>query len=138
MFDFEDSDYEALSGFGLLWRWTSPNHAEFPANILNGIRPIADSKAALINEYVVARADQHGRLELEFFTDVRRINAGRKAESAVRDWLTRLPVADDATVIVSWDARTAVTAPFRLVADCWSDFFYPASDDAAVIPLRGE
>jgi hypothetical protein len=35
---------------------------------------------------------------------------------------------------VSWDATTAVTAPFVLVARHWSDFFYPSSDDAAVIP----
>jgi len=37
-------------------------------------------------------------------------------------------------VIVSWDTDTAVTAPFAVVARHWSDFFYPSSDDAAVIP----
>lgn len=48
-----------------------------------------------------------------------------------------LPVQSEQTAIVSWDATTAVTAPFAVVVEYWSDFFYPASDDAAVIPPNG-
>ena len=35
------------------------------------------------------------------------------------------------TVAVSWDERTAVSAPVTLVAEYWSDFFYAA----AIVPL---
>ncbi len=45
-----------------------------------------------------------------------------------------VPIPVNEPVIVSWDTDTAVTAPFAVVARHWSDFFYPSSDDAAVIP----
>ena len=37
-------------------------------------------------------------------------------------------------MIVSWEPRLAVSAPFSLIAEHWSDFFYPSSDDALVTP----
>ena len=135
MIELDESDYEPLSHFRLLWRWASPRHAELPANVLECIRPIADARAGLIDEYAM-RVVEHGRLKPESFRDLRRIETGREDESAVSDWLVALPVPGDESVIVSWDAQTAVTAPFGLVVKYWSDFFYPASDDAAVIPRR--
>ena len=137
VFELQESDYEPLSRFRLLWRWESHRHAEVPANALESIRPIANAKAALIDEYVT-RVVQRGRLEPESFRDVRRIETGGEEERAVTDWLSALPVTGDESVIVSWDAQTAVTVPFGVVAKYWSDFFYPASDDAAVIPRRTE
>ena len=137
VFELEDCDYEPVSSFSLLWRWTSPTQAEFPPSVLERIRPIADPKAALITEYVSARSDPN-ELNPEAFRDVRRLDTGRIDEGAVSEWLLGLPVPEKEKVIVSWDAHTAVTAPFNLVAEYWSDFFYPASDDAAVIPLGVE
>ena len=135
VFELQESDYEPLSRFKHLWRWTSPTHAMFPTNVLERIRPIADARAALIDEYAMARFVQYGGLKPESFRDLRLIGTESEDESAVSHWLFALPVSDEETVIVSWDAHTAVTAPFGLVATYWSDFFYPASDDAAVIPL---
>lgn len=137
VFGLEDGDYEPLSGFSLIRRWTSPGHAELPPSVLERIRPIASPKAALINEHVIARADHVG-MNPEAVRDVRRLYTETMDEGAVSGWLLGLPVRADERVIVSWDADTAVTAPFRLVAEYWSDYFYPSSDDAAVIPLGVE
>ena len=69
---------------------------------------------------------------------MRRYHTGDADESVVREWLDSLPIPADESVVVSWDAETAVTTPFAVVAQDWSDFFYPGSDDAAVIPPNGE
>ena len=76
VFELEDCDYEPVSSFSLLWRWTSPTQAEFPPSVLERIRPIADPKAALITEYVSARSDPN-ELNPEAFRDVRRLDTGR-------------------------------------------------------------
>jgi hypothetical protein len=137
LFEFEDSDYEPLSRFGLLWRWTSPSHAELAPDVLDSIRPIGAAKAAIINEFAV-RARDPGEGLNEFARDLRRYHARGADEGVVRDWLDSFPIPADEAVVVSWDTHTAVTAPFAVVTRHWSDFFYPSSDDAAVIPPHGE
>lgn len=137
VFELEDSDYEPISRFRLLWRWTSPSHAEFAPDVLDSIRPIGVVRAAVINEFAVDRVRARypgGGLNAEFARDLRRLRTRDVDERVVRDWLVSLPITPDEAVIVSWDATTAVTAPFVLVARHWSDFFYPSSDDAEVIP----
>ena len=137
VFELEDSDYEPTSRFRLLWRWTSPSHAEFAPDVLDSIRPIGVARAAVINEFAVDRARARypgGGLNAEFARDLRRLRTRGADEGVVRDWLLSLPIPADEPVIVSWDTYTAVTAPFAVVARHWSDFFYPSSDDAAVIP----
>jgi hypothetical protein len=53
--------------------------------------------------------------------------------------LAPLPsISADEIVIASWDVDTAVTAPVAPVAWHWSDFFYPSSDAAAVMPPHVE
>ena len=141
LFAFEETDFEPISRFGLLWRWTSPGHAELPTQVLNGIRPIAGAKAAMINHYAVEWAHAvwpHLGISSEFSFEVRRLDTKQMDDGVVRAWLVSLPVPADETVIVSWDARTAVTASFAVVAKYWSDFFYPSSDDAVVLPLNVE
>ena len=138
LFEFQESDYEPINRFRLISRWTSPSHAEFAPEVLDAIRPLGATRAAVINEFAINRV--HARhpagvgLNSEFARDVRRLRTRDVDERVVREWLVSLPITPDEAVIVSWDATTAVTAPFVLVARHWSDFFYPSSDDAAVIP----
>ena len=141
LFEFEDLDYAPLSRFPLLWRWTSPSHAEFAPDVLDTIRPIGRTKAAVINQFVIDRV--HARayglgLNAEFACDLQSLPARGEDEDVVRDWLLSLPISADEFVIVSWDTHTAVMAPFALVARNWSGFFYPSSDDVAVIPRSVE
>jgi hypothetical protein len=138
VFEFEDRDYEPVSGFRLLWRWTSPTHAEFPPSVLGQIQPIAGPKAALVNDALATIHRDPDELGPEAVRELRRLDTKTMDEGAVSEWLLGLPIRDDDKVIVSWDATTAVTAPFKLVAEYWSDFFYPASDDAVVLPLGAE
>ena len=137
-FELQNSDYEPLSRFGLLWRWTSPYFEEFAPDVLDSIRPIGAAKAAIINEFALRACHLGDGLNSQFGRDLRRCHARGADEGVVRDWLDSLPIPADGAVVVSWDAQTAITAPFAVVARHWSDFFYPSSDDAAVIPQHGE
>lgn len=137
LFELHDTDYEPLASFRLLWRWTSPQYNELPSDALHRIRPIAQAKAARINRYTRSRVHREWPdlgVRPESVRDLRWIDVNDEDEGVVRDWLLSLPIRPDETVIVSWDARTAVAAPFALVAEHWSDFFYRASDDAAIVP----
>jgi hypothetical protein len=73
VFELEDCDYEPVSSFPLLWRWTRPTHGQFPPSVVERIRPIAGPKAALVNEYVITRVD-HGGMNPEAVRDVRRLD----------------------------------------------------------------
>jgi hypothetical protein len=137
LFELEDADYEPLTSFSLLWRWTSPRYTELPTDVFERIRPIAQPKAALIDHYVTKRVNSEWPalgLKAESVRDVQVIDANDEHESVVREWLLSLPIPLDETVIVSWNEDTAVTAPFAVVAEYWSDFFYLSSDDAVIIP----
>jgi hypothetical protein len=137
LFKLDDAEYEPLTSFSLLWRWTSPRYTELPTDVLECIRPIAQRKAALINDSAIQRVHSERPalgLKAESVRDVRMIDAADEDQSVVREWLLSLPIPVDETVIVSWDEDTAVTAPFAVVADYWSDFFYGSSDDAAIVP----
>jgi hypothetical protein len=108
-----------------------------PTDVLECIRPIAQRKAALINDYAIKRVHSERPalgLKAESVRDVQVIDADDEDQSVVREWLHSLPIPADETVIVSWDEDTAVTAPFAVVAEYWSDFFYGSSDDAAIVP----
>ena len=61
LFKLEDADYEPLTSFSLLWRWTSPRYTELPTDVLECIRPIAQRKAALINDYAIKRVHSERR-----------------------------------------------------------------------------
>ena len=133
LFEFDDDDFVPIRRCSLAWRWTSPTHAELPADDLKQIQAIAGAKAATLNDFVVDRWPRLG-VNPAYPLDLRRLHTEDEDEVAVRAWLLALPIDTNSTVIVSWDWSTAVVAPFALVAEYWSDFFYPASDDAAVIP----
>ena len=128
LFEFEDADYEPISRFSLAWRWTRASHAEFPASVLDCIRPLRGAKAAIVNSYVIqhvhARWPRLGVIDSPSVTDRRRIDASEMDDSLVQAWLVSLPIAPHQTVIVSWDANTAVSAPFAVVAEYWSNFYY--------------
>jgi hypothetical protein len=137
LFELEDADYEQLTSFSLLWRWTSPGYAELPTDVLECIRPIAQRKASLINDYVGKRIHREWPAlgpKAESVRDVQVIEADGEDKGVVRQWLLSLPIPLDETVIVSWNEDTAVIAPFAVVAEYWSDFFYLSSDDAAIVP----
>jgi hypothetical protein len=61
--------------------------------------------------------------------DVERADAAETAR-----WLQQLE-APETPVIVSWQLEDAVLVPWRLFAEHWDAFWYPASDDVTVFPL---
>ena len=87
-FELEDVDYEPLSLFPLLWRWTSASHAELARDVLDSIRPIGQPKAAVINQFVIDRV--HARfygmgLNAEFARDLQRLHTRGADDGIVRD-----------------------------------------------------
>jgi hypothetical protein len=68
---------------------------------------------------------------------LRSLQTEGKETTEVRQWLSALPIMPAASVIVSWDATTALVAPWRLFVQRWADFCYPSSDDLTVFPLEG-
>ena len=118
LFEFEERDYEPIDRFRLLWRWTSPGHAELPRHVLDQIHPLTATNAALVNEYIVART-RRGYPGLadraEFRDNHRQHDVPDGNDSSTSTWLEALPMPAGESVIVCWDSQTAVAVPFGLV-----------------------
>jgi len=52
---FDERDFEPLNRFRFLWRWTQPSHAQFPSHVLERIRPLTASKAAVVNDFLMEK-----------------------------------------------------------------------------------
>ena len=120
------TDKQRLASFPLRWRFVPPHASDFPVEQLVPLEP---SSARELHRSLEALCDglllACGRVrEIERF-DLRR-------EDAVSEWLWSRPVQPE-SVLLSWDADTAVALPWELFVSRWDDLWYPASDDLTVV-----
>ncbi len=136
----EDTDFQALSTFPLIWRWTDEHWNNLPESALSGIHPLSENKARELCQYSLKFSNQSGLVE-EFFQRVVRIDASigeADVEEKIRKWL--LEQSSDLTqkVVVSWSNELAALVRWEVFCGYWEDFCYAASDDVAVFPLSEE
>jgi hypothetical protein len=123
-------DYEPVSAFPLLWRWTQSTHDVLTPEELASIRPLRHESAQVASDY--ARV-------LRGFADRAPNHAFQFADGNEPDlsqWLTRLPVRLE-HVVLSWSPTLAAETVWPLFLSRWSAFWYPSSDNLEVFPLSG-
>ena len=136
MIHIEEIDFRPLDEFPLKWRWTDARWNKLPANTLDSIQPLTESKARALCQYSLAFEEQSGLIE-SLFESTARINTSGD-ESKIRQWLIACSLDLNQTVVVSWDNKLAVLVRWEVFCGYWDDFCYPSSDDVAIFPLSGE
>ena len=131
------ADFVSLEQLHRAWRFTDPKHNLLPPDVLADIRPLTPSRtAALSIPLTRACAGYYS----DTATAVVEFSADSSNDEAIartgRD-LAALSVADEARVVVSWDAVDAVETSWRTFSTYWDDFCYPSSDDVTIYPLDG-
>lgn len=121
--NLKQSDFDDISAFPLIWRWTSPHNPSFPAALLQQIRPL--KRETVINLHLFA-------IDETEFNNITQFPAVDRRQ-AQRQFLLRVPDYTG-TVIVSW-GQLAVLLPWQVFCDFWDDFCYPSSDDTVIVPL---
>lgn len=123
--------YDRVSAFPLVWRWTQSTHDVLTPDELASIRPLQPDSARAAGNYARELRDLAGSADEQAFqlTD--------ENEAELRRWLTRLPVAHDERIVLSWGPTLAVETSWPLVLSRWSAFWYPGSDDLQVFPASG-
>jgi hypothetical protein len=127
MVEFRIADFAPLDDFPLLWRWTSPSHAQLPVEVLREIQALTAAAASAVAPEAASRCAAHATADWSTV-----ITAEAEREDPVRDRLRALPIDLEPQVLVSWDARAAVVTRWRVFVDYWTDFCYPSSDDVTV------
>ena len=110
----------SLDNFPLAWRWTSTAHAVLSLETLALIEPLAPDEASDIAAEALRRCTIESNAQ-EFAAD-------EQADATLR----ALPIPDEATVLISWSAETAVRTRWRVFREHWDDFCYAASDDVSI------
>jgi hypothetical protein len=132
------SDYAAVEGFPLAWRWTRGKQWNvLPPQDLSRIRPLVPAKAAEVYARRLEFLDPtHWRLLREdTISEVSRFNdAGSQDDRAGRAWLEAIPVPGDSVVLVSWGEELAARTDWSVFRAYWSDFCYPF-DQVVIWPL---
>lgn len=136
MIHIEASDFRPLNEFNLKWRWTDSRWNKLPANALNSIQPLTESKAHELCQHLLAFENQSGLIE-SLFESIARINTSGD-ESEIRQWLINRSSDPNQSVVVSRDNRLAAQVKWEVFCEYWDDFCYPASDDVAIFPLSEE
>jgi len=133
----QESDYQALETFPLLWRWTDPRWNVLPSAILADIRVLTAAKTYAISErwglFTRGRADTIP--PFEFIDRLTELDVATRSDAQAQDWLQRQVVNLQQRVVVIWSPAIAVQTSLAVFQTYWSDFCYPASDDVAILPL---
>lgn len=121
-------ELQPYSASAYAWRWQDPRHTVLPTKVLDAIRVVPAEKA----RELYPRSVELDKWAREAPANVLDVEAASPAEIA--QWLERL-APPDTHVIVSWHVEHAVLVPWRVFAEFWDAFWYPASDDVTVFPL---
>ena len=114
-----------IGSFPLAWRWTSKAHTVLPQEVLRGLRPLAPETAKEMFSKVPKRLGADALIFQATDTE------------ATKEWLQSLPITASEVTLV-WNDTTALTLPWSTFVRYWSDFCYPSSDDAAIIPVASD
>jgi hypothetical protein len=124
---FTEADFRPLEAAPLAWRWTSPSHTVFPAEVCSSIRALGPQAAARVDDEAARLVGAQEDSETVFA-------AAGDAES-VRGYLRDLGLDPSEDVLVSWDRANALLMPWRVFYDWWDAFCYPSSDDVTIVPV---
>ena len=116
----------------LAWRWTDPEHAVLPDDVLDRMVPFPPEKAAELFKHSCAFNGRDG-LSTDLF-EVRVISSGSMSPAEGRAWLCSQQPDTDAKVFLSWQPNTAIMTTWGVFTDYWGEFCYGASDDLNVWP----
>src|SRR5687768_10530675 len=119
--------YRTIEEFPLAWRWIDRQHHLLPSDVLAEIRPLAEASA----EIIAAEArDRCREAPVSEFAET--WSAEWDDPDSVRKRLQLLAISRSASVLVSWDERTAVETSWSVFYRYWDAFCYPSSDDVSV------
>ena len=136
-----------VQDFPLAWRWTDPNHTFLPADKLAQIVPLSPTEAHVLHKEWMPVFDRYGNVVTTNFATIEKVSTeGEWQEDAcsrtkhstepITNWLKEKEKTDKLDVFISWDERLAVRTNWELFVQQWSDFCYPSSDDAFVVPIQ--
>lgn len=142
--NFGPDDFQPLAGFSLIWRWTQDTHNVLSPEVLAGIQPLTEAKAATLQGAADCLHRQF--VSLDDVTEQQIVglrtaftHAAWQDNTQVRGWLRSLSVRADAPILIFWRFfGCAVVTRWQVFCDFWSDFCYLVSDDVIVWPLSGE
>jgi hypothetical protein len=127
MIALASSDFVALDLFTLKWRFTPDRTGPLAPGLLARIRPLTTERAEDFAAFARSQCEKALPFGQTFRSD--------DAADIVRAQLRALSPAPSETVLVSWDAQTAVATDWEVFVALWDDFCYPASDDVTIWPL---
>lgn len=134
--------------FPLAWRWTDPTHVELPPAELAQILPLDEATAARLHELWMPSFDHYGEVIPGRFSQIEKCSTegiwekdvcSRKEPNTgnVLAWLTVREPNKELQVVISWERKLAVRTNWGIFSQRWSEFCYPGSDDAFIVPDDG-
>jgi hypothetical protein len=127
MIEFARSDFVSLELFELNWRFTPDDTGAFSPDLLARIRPLTSERAADFAAFARSQCEEANQFGQTFPSD--------GEADVVRERLRALPPRSSESVLVSWDAQTALVTDWAVFVTLWDDFCYRSSDDVTIWPL---
>lgn len=115
----------------LAWRWTDPNYAVLPNEVLAQMHPVTPAEAATLDMRSRPFLGKDG-LSHELQSNL--ISTDKLDQEDGCAWLRKQQPSLEELVILSWDAGVALRTTWGVFTSYWSEFCYPASDDLVVFP----
>lgn len=114
------------------WRWTDPQHAVLPDDVLDQMMPFSSEEA---EELLERSGAFNGRKKISPRQyEVRVISSAILSPAEGSAWLRFQQPDTEAEVFLLWDSDTAIQTTWGIFAKYWEDFCYPSSDDLGVWP----
>ena len=119
----------SLDDFPLRGRFVARETGRVPHDLAPRLRPLT----AVAATSLAAEADARSRASTGSVTSFR----SDDSPGLVAERLRRLPVANDAAILIWWDGSTAMLTDWSVFIAHWGDICYPAAGDVCVWPVSG-
>lgn len=116
----------------LAWRWTDPNYAVLPPEVLARMIPYSCDEAASLFRHSLRFNCSSGLSRDRYQSEIAFAESMSSEEGTI--WLRSRPVSESTPVYLSWQPNTAIRTDWGVFADYWSEFCYGSSDDLNVWP----
>lgn len=116
--------------FPLAWRWTDPEYALLPMDVLERIESYPPDVAERLFRQSNTFHDAGGLDKQKFAYDqIETVGVGRER---VSEWLVAQHDNNETRVDLSWQPDVAVSTTWGIFARYWDEFCYPGADDLDV------
>jgi len=119
----------SMNEFSLKWRFTDSKYYELPKEHLDQLKPLSLEGAKFLNNHI-GQLHNEVPFTAKFFRVVDQIDIADESEA--RKWLYGRGLPFEKNVFLTWNAKTAMIAPWKLVVKYYNEFYYPGSDDLTV------